>query len=119
MNKRQQRALVNLLALGGIVAVFVHTRKRMSRAHIGGGMQPSPPAPVVPASGVYVTIPPGFRRATDAEVSPGMRDAARDHLRAPLGSLLGPLRDEAGREFLVAIETHSNAPKGASIVVRA
>jgi hypothetical protein len=124
MNKRE-RALVNLLSLVGIVGVFAFTRKRLSGANPGGLSRrqvprlPPPSIPTEQPAGTYVTIPQGYRRATDREVTDGMRDAAVAHLSQPLGSLWGPFADEQGTEFLVAVETHSNAPKGASIVVRA
>lgn len=69
-------------------------------------------------AGTFVEPPLGWRRARDAEVTPLMRAKAVESLSADLGSLLGPFVDERGREYLLAVETHSNAPKGVSVFVR-
>lgn len=61
--------------------------------------------------------PAGYRRASEREVSDFMRSEARDLLDKPLGFTSEPLRDLDGRIFRVAIETHANAPKGASVFV--
>lgn len=59
-------------------------------------------------------IPPKFRRAKYSEVPNSIRSICKGLLREPLGSVHGPYVVQ-GRTFLVAIERHANAPKGASV----
>lgn len=110
----EQRSAALSVAVLAIGALVLMTRRRVKPSH---GWQPAPQLP--PPAGVYVRVPNGWRRATDSEVTPHMQAAARNALSASLGSLLGPFTGEGGVTYLVAVETHSNAPKGASILLPA
>lgn len=71
------------------------------------------------AKPVYLQPPVGFRRAAQSDVTPSMTETAKASLSQPMGSLLGPYVNEKGLSYYVAIETHSNKPKGASIFIQA
>lgn len=73
----------------------------------------------VKAEEIYVKVPAGYRRARQDEVTPQIAAAAKSGLSSPMGSLLGPFVNENGVSYYVAIETHSNKPKGASVFVQA
>lgn len=73
----------------------------------------------VKADETYVSVPAGYRRARQDEVTPQIAAAAKNGLSAPMGTLLGPYVNENGVSYYVAIETHSNKPKGASVFVQA
>lgn len=73
----------------------------------------------VKADEIYVSVPAGYRRARQDEVTPQIAAAAKSGLSSPMGSLLGPFTNENGVSYYVAIETHSNKPKGASVFVQA
>lgn len=60
----------------------------------------------------------GFRRAQQSEVTPYMTAQAQAALAHPLGDIRGPFVNERGELFKVALERHSNAPKGASVFLR-
>lgn len=59
----------------------------------------------------YADIP-GYRRAKESEITPEMREDAKRSLSNPLGTIL------KRPDYAIAIETHSNAPKGASIFLK-
>jgi len=70
----------------------------------------------------YITIPvpAGYRRARQDEVTPAMKEMAASALPQDVGTLLGPYKDRnTGISYYVALETHSNAPKGASVFIQA
>jgi hypothetical protein len=67
----------------------------------------------------YLSPPAGYRRARQDEVTPQISAAAKNGLSSPMGTLLGPYVNENGVSYYVAIETHSNKPKGASVFVQA
>lgn len=73
----------------------------------------------VKAEETYVNVPAGYRRARQDEVTPQIAAAAKSGLSSPMGSLLGPFVNENGVSYYIAIETHSNKPKGASVFVQA
>lgn len=73
----------------------------------------------VKADEIYVSPPAGYRRARQDEVTPQIAAAAKNGLSSPMGTLLGPYTNENGVSYYVAIETHSNKPKGASVFVQA
>lgn len=60
----------------------------------------------------------GYHRARQDEVTPYITAQARAALSQPLGDIRGPFVDEQGRRFKVALEVHSNAPKGASVFLQ-
>lgn len=72
----------------------------------------------VKADEIYVSVPAGYRRARQDEVTPQIAAAAKNGLSSPMGTLLGPYVNENGVSYYVAIETHSNKPKGASVFVQ-
>lgn len=58
----------------------------------------------------------GYRRAHQSEVTPEMTRRAQSVLPFPLHTVHGPWIDrETGQRYKVALEVHSNAPKGASV----
>lgn len=73
----------------------------------------------VKADEIYVRVPAGYRRARQDEVTPQIAVAAKNGLSSPMGTLLGPYTNENGVSYYIAIETHSNKPKGASVFVQA
>lgn len=74
---------------------------------------------VITPNPIYVSVPAGYRRAKQSEVTPQIAASAKSGLSSPMGSLLGPFVNENGVSYYVAIETHSNKPKGASVFVQA
>lgn len=100
------------LAVLGIGALVLLTRQK-HKPSLGWQRAPEP------RDAIYVKVPNGWRRATDSELTSGMRATAQSVLRSPLGSLLGPFHGADGGQYMIAIETHSNAPKGASVLLPA
>ena len=70
-----------------------------------------------PADGVYLTPPAGFRRAKQSEVTPAISAMAKESLSYPMGTLRGPFTNENGVQYYIAVETHSNKPKGSSVFI--
>lgn len=101
--------LATAAALFGLLGVWAASKALRS---------PAPRREAPPQSpGVFVSPPRGFRRARQSEVTPQMQAKAVETLPRPLGTLSGPFANEGGVLYLVAIETHSNAPKGASVFI--
>lgn len=59
----------------------------------------------------------GYRRARYSEVPNSIRSVCKSLLKHPVGSTHGPYL-VLGVAYLVAIEVHSNAPKGASVWIK-
>src|SRR5690606_20121384 len=101
----------NLLFVSGVVVVcaslFFARQSLVPASRLPPEGESAPPP-------IYLSPPEGYRRAQQAEVTPAMTAQARASLSSPMGSMLGPYRNEYGIQYFVGIETHSNKPKGAS-----
>ena len=59
----------------------------------------------------------GYLRAKYSEVPNSIRSVCKSLLKHPVGSVHGPYV-VLGVTYLVTIEVHSNAPKGASVWIK-
>lgn len=101
------------LLVAGVAAVVVSLVVRAAKAK--NALEPEEDDE---GSGVFLSPPAGFRRAKQAEVTPAMSSKAREMLSQPLGTLAGPFTNENGVAYYIAVETHSNAPKGSSVFIQ-
>jgi hypothetical protein len=104
------------LLLGGVAIIGISLYVRQAKAK---NILEENEEIVPEAEPTYLTPPSGFRRAKQAEVTPNMSTQAKASLSSPMGSLLGPFTNENGLQYYIAVETHSNKPKGASVFIQA
>lgn len=73
----------------------------------------------VQSAAITLRAPAGHRRAKQSEVTPAIAAQAQASLSNEIGTMLGPFQNENGVSYYVGLETHSNAPKGASVFIQA
>lgn len=111
----QSESVVNATVdVGSSFLAYLWGRKVRSQVRLE-----QPEVEDVKADETYVSVPAGYRRARQDEVTPQIAAAAKNGLSSPMGTLLGPYTNENGVSYYIAIETHSNKPKGASVFVQA